>query len=67
MKNNFKIFNGSIKLVEVKNKSIKISDSVSNVMQVVKVNVPRGFPTGGTLLSEVSKSTNGLEDVKSTV
>lgn len=40
---------------------MRISDLASKEMQDVKVNVPRGFPAGGTIQSEVSKVKNGLE------
>lgn len=36
-------------------------------MQVMKINIPRGFPTGGTLKSEVSKPDIGHKNVKSIV
>lgn len=62
--NGFKIFDGSTKLIPVKIKST-ISNSMSNKIQFMKVIVPRGFPTGGILKSEVSNT--GFEDIKSIV
>lgn len=61
----FKIFNGTTKLVPVEQKCTAICGSISSQIQIVKINVPRGFPTGGTLRSQVSKSVTGLEDTQS--
>ncbi|CAI6346964.1 unnamed protein product [Macrosiphum euphorbiae] len=58
------IFNGSIKSVELKRKPSTLCDSISNKLQVLKINIPRGFPTGGTLKSEVSKPDIGYNNVK---
>lgn len=60
----FKIFNGTTKLVPVKCRP-QISDSKSTQMQVVRVHVPRGFPTGKTLKTEVTQIVDGFEEIKS--
>lgn len=60
----FKIFNGTTKLVPVECRP-QISDSKSSQMQVVRVHVPCGFPTGKTLKTEVSKIVAGFEEIKS--
>lgn len=54
-------------MINVKKKLVHISDSVLNKVQVVKVKVPPGFPTGGTLKSEVLKASTELGDLKGTV
>lgn len=59
--NRSKIFYGSRKRVEVNRKSMRISDLASSETQAVRVNVPRGFPAGGTLQSEISQVEYGLE------
>lgn len=61
--NNSKIFEGLTKSVVVKRKSTLISDSITNEMEVVKVIVPRGIPTGGTLKSEVSKVDSDFKSI----
>ncbi|XP_022176137.1 uncharacterized protein LOC111037720 [Myzus persicae] len=61
------IFNGSIKSVKIKRKPNIICVSKSNEIQVLKIKIPRGFPTGGTLKSEVSKPGIGHKNVKSIV
>lgn len=61
--NNFKIFEGLIKSVVVKKKSTLINDSITNEREVVKVIVPRGFTTGGTLKTEVSKVDSNLKSI----
>ncbi|XP_060862181.1 dnaJ homolog subfamily B member 1-like [Metopolophium dirhodum] len=58
------IFNGSIKLVELKRNPSTLCDSISNKLQVLKINIPRGFPTGGTIKSEVSRPDIGYNNVK---
>lgn len=60
-----KIFNGTTKLVPIEQKSTEIFNSISSQIRTVKINVPRGFPTGGTLRSQVSKSVTGLVDIQS--
>lgn len=62
--NNFKIFYGKLKLVTVERKLTQIS-SMSNQTQIVKIKIPRGFPTGGILKSEVIDATTVSEDVQS--
>lgn len=47
----------------VKKKSTLINESISNEMQVVKVDVPRGFPTGGTLKTEVTKADTDIKSI----
>lgn len=56
-----------MKLVPVKRKLIQISNSTTNEMQTVKINIPRGFPTGGILKSKVSEVGPGLNDIKSII
>lgn len=60
----FKIFNGTTKLVPVECRP-QISNSKSSQMQVVRIHVPCGFPTGKILKTEVSKIVAGFEEIKS--
>ncbi|VVC39642.1 Chaperone DnaJ, C-terminal,DnaJ domain,HSP40/DnaJ peptide-binding [Cinara cedri] len=55
------IFYGLIKFVSVEKKLTHTGDSKSNQTQIVKVKVPRGFPTGGILKSEISNVNTILE------
>lgn len=52
-----------MKFVKLKTKSNLICDSISNEMQVLKIKIPRGFPTGGLLKSEVSKPDIGHKSI----
>ncbi|XP_025193484.1 uncharacterized protein LOC112593316, partial [Melanaphis sacchari] len=61
------IFNGSIKLIKLKKKSNFFCDSMENEKQVLKIKIPRGFPTGGTIKSEISKPDIGHDNIKSIV
>jgi len=55
-----------MKLVKLKKKSNLICDSMENEKQVLKIKIPRGFPTGGTLKSEILKPNIG-HDIKSII
>ncbi|XP_026820107.1 uncharacterized protein LOC113558773, partial [Rhopalosiphum maidis] len=61
------VFNGTIKLVKIKKNSDFICDSMENEKRVLKIKIPRGFPTGGTLKSEISKLDIGHNNIKSIV
>lgn len=60
----FKIFNGTIKLVPVACRT-QIGNLKSSQMQVLRVHVPCGFPTGKTLTTEVSNTVAEFEEIKS--
>lgn len=61
--NNLKIFEGLIKPVVVRRQSTVIYDAITNETQVVRVIVPRGFPSGGTLKTEVSKVDSDFKSI----
>lgn len=60
-----KIFYGSVKLVKVEKKCAQPNNLKLKQTQIIKINIPRGFPSGGTLKS-VPKNT-GLDGAKSRV
>lgn len=53
--------------MKLKKKSNLICDSMENEKQVLKIKIPRGFPTGGTLKSEVLKPDIGHNNIKSII